>query len=794
MSKNKVYTLEEMLYWLVKHFEDKKYEVKQYSPDFSPVRVPLYCIKEGKFNWDKVPGDDSKVFQEFLMKYVDFNLVPDTSINKSEDGKKITISYDAKSIIVTVQEGRLCLQTDDGRTHKLISEKKKDDLYIFDEAVIEITTARNISKSEFFPELPMGEGARKVTILEASPAKFYQYYFPKAKIFYAVPAYVNNNEEFQGFKNVCVKRGIGLLNTSKKGIEEDIESRPLFDGICDQLNNDFKKHEDIPTIVGEDIPTTVGEDIQTTVGGYLEDYLHYLVYYPVPQYKRSSIIEKKPGQISRILIDKLQDLKNIQYADKLKELASKYRNKIGDDADIALDYTSELWIDNLNMEYPDIHRNLEEILLRDKLYRDHYVHQFQVFLIGAYILDKMYVTRGFSRIINSFEENYKCKIENAWLAASTYHDFNYGLQKFDDWLLQYFSDTLGIKNQEAKDHLNLLNLDAAMVRESLTEKIKNIVRCLNLDEDTENKTLKFFYEKTSRDRNHGVLSALSILKLYENKNTNLKLGREVMNQVGLAIACHDEDIWEALCGCKGYLRSNDKCENPCERKLYDNKDIAVHKVNLSNKRDNGRCEIWEQELMEKSIFKKISFNKHPLIFLLILCDTIQEEGRITSSSISNHPPLSEEEFVIKIGESNFDHWINTDKKFQEFMKREKKQAGKIQITFLTNGHQISDEAKIYKIEDKKWKILDEKLVYEIERKKRATTPLLVKVRKKACSLTNLDVVVGKVKIDLSIDGLYEKSKELQRVSWALDDKRFRVQLNEKNTTINKSIQINGSGG
>ena len=157
------------------------------------------------------------------------------------------------------------------------------------------------------------------------------------------------------------------------------------------------------------------------------------------------------------------------------KLSSSYRDEKRHVFDIVLDYISELWEDRLGLKYPEIQRHLEEILLRDNKYRDHFVHQFQVFLMGAFILEKMYDTKGFEKILNSFNTDYKCKIEDAWLAASTYHDFNYGLQNFDIWLLQFFSDTLSINNEEAKENLNILNLDAVMVRESFADIITKMV-------------------------------------------------------------------------------------------------------------------------------------------------------------------------------------------------------------------------------------------------------------------------------------------------------------------------------
>jgi len=244
MTKNKEYTREEMFQWLEKYYKGDKWEVKPYSPEFSPARVPLYCIKEGKFAWSKVPGEHNDQFKLLLMKYLDPEFVINAVIRKIKGDKAIIVSGDKKLVTVSVneKEAKLCIEINGDRTFNPMVEQKKDQLYIYDEVVVELTTARKISKDEFFPKLPISREKRVVNILEASPVRFYQYYFPKAKLYYAYPDYVEENDEFNNFKKICINRGIGLLKTSKKGIEIVIESHSLFDEICGKLTDRIKKH------------------------------------------------------------------------------------------------------------------------------------------------------------------------------------------------------------------------------------------------------------------------------------------------------------------------------------------------------------------------------------------------------------------------------------------------------------------------------------------------------------------------------------------------------------------------
>ena len=432
-------------------------------------------------------------------------------------------------------------------------KKEGDEIY---EIAIDITTDRIISKDAFFPDLTV----HGVKIPEASSVRFYQHYFPKAKIYYAYPDYVQEDNEFNEFKDTCEKRAIGLLKTSPTGIEEVLGSHSLFDEICAQLLKNKKTRENIEKVVGE----------------HFENYLHQLVHYPDPDYKRRVIIRKKEEdiRISFMLLKKLQELRNIKYSEKLKELTSNYFQKeTRDDFGIASYYVKELWKEYLGLQYPNpsIQIRFEEIFSKEFGYREHFVHQFQVFLLGACIIDRLYDSR--QEEIQSFLKSYEVPIEIAWLAASTYHDFNYSTQKYQSWLIEYLKEVLKFKNDHVLEELGKLNLDVAIVRENFlltSEKLIDIIckKYLGKLEVVRDKINLFFYEKIVSQRNHGLISSLTLLKIYNasKKRKKTKITKEGIEQAALSIALHDEKMWEFLCGCKGYLLENKKCGTNCKRK------------------------------------------------------------------------------------------------------------------------------------------------------------------------------------------------------------------------------------
>jgi len=482
-----------------------------------------------------------------------------------------------------------------------------------DEMAIEITTDRIISRDAFFPDITV----HGVKIPEASSVRFYQHYFPKAKIYYAYPDYAQENNEFNEFKDICTKRAIGLLKVSPTGIQEVVGSRSLFDTICTQLAESKKTREDVEKIIG----------------GHFENYLHQLVHYPDPDYRRRVIIRRRKEdiRISFMLLKKLQEPRNIEYGEKLKELTSNYFQKeTRDDFEIASDYVEELWKEYLGLEYPNpsIQTKFEEIFLREFGYREHFVHQFQVFLLGAYIIDGLYDSR--QEQIETFLKSHRVPIEIAWLAASTYHDFNYSTQKYESWLIEYLEEVLRFKNQDIQKELSKLNLDLAIVRENFlltSEKLIEIIcqKYLEEPEAVRDKINLFLYEKIVRKRNHGLISSLTLWKIYSSSRERKepKITKEGIEQAALSIALHDEKMWEFFCGCKGYLLQERDCGNSCRKK--------------------NECDSWDNGLRNCRILDTIDFDKEPLLYLLILCDSAHDEGRVQQESLGIETSLEDVE-------------------------------------------------------------------------------------------------------------------------------------------------------
>ncbi len=504
------------------------------------------------------------------------------------------------------------------------------------EVIIEVITTQDISKEDFFRTIDIKmlldrhkpDSVHKIE--NASPLQFYRHYFPWARVYYAIADYADDTsrQSYNDFKKNCEDNNIGLIkvfNPKDKKIKNKVEiiskkhlSHTLMDEICDKINRIIKPDEDVAKVVRDEIES------------HLDQVLDYLVNYPAPEYQRRAIIGRDGPQISLFLLNKVQNLKYLEYRKGLHTLSLEYRDQKNNDYKIACEYVELFWDTYLGIAYPnpETQEKFEEIFLGDFTYREHFVHQFQVFLLGSVIIDMLYASDS-RNILEEFRRNFKVPFERAWLAASTYHDYNYSTQKYKSWYRKYLTDVMQMSNKKVQDNLSELNLDIAVVRENFLQMAEIIINILCNDENVTEETRNsdqfkeilplFLYEKLVTERNHALTSGVTLFKIYK-KTPKLHEGRidsngmslAAIKQTALAISLHDEGMWEYFCGCKGcYLNLEPPtCEN-CRKK-----NIKYTK-----------CNSYDEKFKDIKILESINLKKLPLLYLLILCDSCQDQGR-----------------------------------------------------------------------------------------------------------------------------------------------------------------------
>lgn len=102
-----------------------------------------------------------------------------------------------------------------------------------------------------------------------------------------------------------------------------------------------------------------------------------------------------------------------------------------------LDVIRRLWV--TSSKNPSIFRearDFEPILFRIPRYRDHFIHSFNVFLLGYYIINELKrVKPDFSLKSNDYNLT--------WMLASTFHDVAYAIQKMELWFNEMLEKFLG---------------------------------------------------------------------------------------------------------------------------------------------------------------------------------------------------------------------------------------------------------------------------------------------------------------------------------------------------------------
>lgn len=450
-----------------------------------------------------------------------------------------------------------------------------------EEIFVDIITERKIKASNYFRD-------REISGLEirnASSAQFFRHYFPNALVYWAIPDYLEKDSEFDAFLKHCKEEGIGLYEVKKNNknilsVREypDVTSQSLQEERIRSLFQAFERKSK------SKLTKEQKKSIETILKRYSHEDISYLVFYPEPKYLAADVsLRDKKYNISRELVNRMSELKNISYKDTIFKFSDTYNSRREDDYQIAYEVTQELW-KKYNLEYPKLHQDFEQILKRDPKYRDHFLHAFQVFLYGAYIIDKKYEQLcgiGYDSKVGS-------RIEDAWLIAATYHDYNYMIQKFEDWTQDFFKEALHLLDNVK---IAQLSFGESYIKDGYMFKTKRLTDSLGLSVD--DITLKFLYNKILVDRNHGIISGLSLLK-YLDKNNHV-LSEKVLDSACKAISIHDKEIWQFM---SGVAKEVDK-------------------------------EI-EENFRKKKVLPKLSFDEDPISFLLILSDTLQEQGRETS--------------------------------------------------------------------------------------------------------------------------------------------------------------------
>lgn len=306
--------------------------------------------------------------------------------------------------------------------------------------------------------------------------------------------------------------------------------------------------------------------------------------------------------IEREILDLVFQLQHSLYLQKLQEMVAKHLAQKDNDFDFVSKIFSDLWMSEFGMRYSNFLKVSEAPLYnifagRVKPYRDHYLHQFQVFLLGLYIIDNL-------------RSRFDSDIDKQWLITASFHDMAYPIQLYDAWAKKFFNKSLGISE------MGTLDIRSFFVDKSLLVRLGFIMNALckkhfrdDMDDlranwlYEEKDILMFFHEKITTVKHHCILSSLYLLK--EAQSCSQELLENLFVPSALAIAIHHPSV------------------------MFNKDDKAFQKLRVVRQ------------------LKSLKFDRDPLSFLLMFCDCVQEWGRPTSEKSSPRNVEEVQEFVFQ---------------------------------------------------------------------------------------------------------------------------------------------------
>lgn len=214
--------------------------------------------------------------------------------------------------------------------------------------------------------------------------------------------------------------------------------------------------------------------------------------------------------------------------------------------------------------------DFQEILFQLPNYREHFIHQFNVFLIGYLILNTIN-KQQFKHFTDCLHNDKN--VFQAWFLTSLMHDTGYPLGKAGHWSKKFLHKMFDLKDSQAEQQtLNINELLASQLLQHgaidwLLFIIDEIKRIFNLQENDVDELKQIALNQFLTHLDEDIIAALLLVKA--GKDT--KLDDTIVSISATAIAIHSEPLQKFL--------------------------------------------------------KKIFFSMHPLAFLLCYCDNIQEQGR-----------------------------------------------------------------------------------------------------------------------------------------------------------------------
>lgn len=279
-------------------------------------------------------------------------------------------------------------------------------------------------------------------------------------------------------------------------------------------------------------------------------------------------------------------------------------------------------------------KEFEEILGTDIKYREHFVHQYQVFLLGYYIINQFDPFKeeliGYVKNLNNlygFKE-----VLQIWFIVSLFHDLGYVVGKMDKWLLKFLNrlqitsmkddsnnrdNEISKLKEKLRKKITLIDINWSDLHLSLEkEKIIILSKLTNIFKSKRPEELSEILDDVFFDKHdHGLISGLSLIKILLSKKEDFD--KEIIEEAGAAITLHTLNIIEKI------------YENDSKKLLTEDSPFAFLLIFCDHAQDFGRFQINAFEQQERCKLKDIKINNSDNEFIIELDYPKLEPDKIT---------------------------------------------------------------------------------------------------------------------------------------------------------------------
>lgn len=241
----------------------------------------------------------------------------------------------------------------------------------------------------------------------------------------------------------------------------------------------------------------------------------------------------------------------------------------------------ELWVLKAGKEstykiFEDF-ESFEKVLFQSPDYRGHYVHQFDVFLLGYYVLNRILALDGVAsnNALSAEFRRYSNSPNFTWMLAATFHDMGYPIEQIDRWFSTFLKMFLKVDTTYPIEPEKLFSPSFYEYLRFLSEQQYSTIQA-RPGESYRDWRFHELLQTSLKKKDHGVVSSLLLI---HSLLTQEKITQDYVWFISdfrhlIIPACHA---------------------------------IATHNLFFAN--------------------QEISLAKYPYAFLLILCDTLQDWER-----------------------------------------------------------------------------------------------------------------------------------------------------------------------